>query len=236
MLSNNFWKKYFEVYDYLNELMPYQEVLSSIIEKLEVKSGDKIFDAGSGTGNLAHKLHQLGAEVVGLDNSEVGVQIHKKKIPEANVFIGDLTKPLPFKDLQFDKVCSNNTIYTLPKSARSFLFKELNRVLKPGGIIVVSNIKEGFNPTYIYISHINREIEINGIIKSIIKVVKMSIPTIKIFYYNYLIKKENNSGSYDFMKENEQKELLKESGFEKISDNQLVYSNQAVLNKAYKKL
>ena len=47
MLDSNFWKNYFEVYDFLNLLPPYQELLSDICQALEIKKGEKILEAGN---------------------------------------------------------------------------------------------------------------------------------------------------------------------------------------------
>lgn len=54
MLDSQFWAKYFKVYDTLNQLIPYQDLLDLFLKKLELlSSGDKnILDVGSGTGNL----------------------------------------------------------------------------------------------------------------------------------------------------------------------------------------
>jgi ubiquinone/menaquinone biosynthesis C-methylase UbiE len=234
MLDTNFWKKYFKVYDILNKLVPYQELLDVIYNELKIKRGDKILDVGSGTGNLAIKLKKNGGDVIGLDFSKEGIEIHKKKDCNAKIVLGDIKEPFPFSDNYFNKICSNNTIYTIPKDARLGVFKEFFRVLKPGGVVVVSNIIKGFKPFEIYKAHIYREIKNCGIFHATYRTIKFIKPTVKIFYYNYLIKKENKYGNYDFLDENEQKKLLKSSGFVRISENKFVYSEQAILNSAHK--
>src|SRR3989338_7144235 len=213
MLNTTFWKKYFEVYDLLNELIPYRELLDKICEELDVKNGDLVLDAGAGTGNL-------------------GVGIEKKKTPFAELVIVDLSRPLPFENNYFDKICSNNTIYTIPRKYREDIFREFYRVLKPRGKVVVSNITLGFNPFKIYLTHIKQSFRKIGIMNTMLKVIKLAIPTIKIFYYNHLIQKEDRSGRYDFFEVDEQKDLLRKTGFTNISENKSVYVGQAVLNTA----
>jgi len=56
MLDSKFWKRYFKVYDVLNLLIPYQELLNTICDELDIKPGEKILEAGCGTGNLALKI------------------------------------------------------------------------------------------------------------------------------------------------------------------------------------
>ena len=227
MKDELFWKKYFKVYDRLNELIPYQELLSDIANELEIKDGEIIFEAGSGTGNLAMKIHEKGGQVVGMDTSETGISLHKKKLPESLVIIGDIVARLPFQDDYFDKVCSNNVIYTLEKEKRTSVLNEFYRVLKPGGMIVIANLAIGFKPWRIYFDHLKKDSKRNGLSETISRTIKLFIPTLKIFYYNYLIKIENGQGRYSFMEKDDHLNLLKNAGFRGISENKPVYSNHS---------
>lgn len=233
MIEADFWKKYFEVYDILNELRPYQDLLSLIIERAKVHSGDLILDAGAGTGNLAILLEKNGAKVVAFDSSEAGLAQYQQKNPKATTKIGNILEPLPFADGYFDKICSNNVLYTLPRGSRGKVAKELYRVLKPGGLIVVSNIIEGFSPVKIYRDELVLDFK-NSAVMAFSKIVRFLVPTIKIFYYNFLIKKENKSGGYDFFKKGEQSDLLLSAGFIDISNDLSVYANQGVLTSGHK--
>jgi len=44
MLDTNFWHKYFQVYDVLNLAIPYQELLNSICDELDIKKGERILE------------------------------------------------------------------------------------------------------------------------------------------------------------------------------------------------
>src|SRR3989344_4264081 len=90
MLDTRFWKKYFEVYDVLNELEPYRNLLGTFLSQLGDVRGKKILDAGAGTGNLAVLLKNNGGEVVGLDYSGEGLRIFKQKLPNSQTIIHDL--------------------------------------------------------------------------------------------------------------------------------------------------
>lgn len=234
MLDQKFWKKYFKTYDVLNSAIPYQELLDDIIQSAEIKKGDLVFDAGSGTGNLSVKLKKIGAKPISLDFSEEGLGLHKKKDQNAETILQSLTEKLPFEDNYFNKIVTNNVIYTIDKKYRKNVFDEFYRVLKPGGIIVVANIHKDFKPLIIFTDHLKKSMKRFGIFKTLGDLLVLGISTIKIFYYNYLIKKENQSGGYDFVKENDQKELLIQSQFNNISKNKLVYSGQSYLNKGVK--
>jgi ubiquinone/menaquinone biosynthesis C-methylase UbiE len=232
MLDINFWKKYFKTYDILNLVIPYQELMEEIIKDSAVNKGEIVLDAGAGTGNLAARLKQMGVKVIALDNSQEGLDRVKFKNPKIETVCHNLVKSLPFSNDYFDKIVSNNVIYTLPSEDRVKVFKEFYRVLRPGGKIVVSNVREGWKPMKIYADHFKKDIKRNGLVSVIFKAVKMAIPTFKIFYYNAKIKK--NEGKGHLIKENEQKELFSISGFKGISENKSVYANQAILNSAVK--
>lgn len=231
MLDANFWKKYFREYDLLNKLEPYDNLLNQLCEAGKPEKGKIILDAGTGTGNLARKISERGAEVIGVDFSKEGLEIYKKKIPNSENLIWDLTKtPLPFPDSRFDAIVSNNTIYALPTESRPPLFKDFYRILKPGGKIAIANVHKGFKPLKIYLEHLKWSFKNKGWIKTFFEIIQLAIPTLKIFYYNYLIKKENRNSKYSFVESGEQKKLLESSGFKNISSDKYVYANQGILN------
>lgn len=230
MLDTKFWHKYFKVYDILNLVIPYQDLLNEIMKELDVKRNDLILDAGVGTGNLAVLLEKEGARVMGLDFSKEALDIYKSKNPKVEIILADLTKKLPFPNNHFDKIVSNNTLYALPEKIQSLCVKEFYRILKLGGKVVISNPKQGWSVLAIYSNAISSEVEINGIFKTVGKIIKMILPTTKIFYYNHFIKKEVH---YHFFKIGEQKMLLEKAGFIGCYEKP-VYAEQAILVGAYK--
>ncbi len=230
MLDSRFWERYFAVYDNLNQLIPYQELLSSLESELELQSDDVVLDVGSGTGNFMIRIRGKCKEVIGIDYAKEGIELHKKKDPQAKAILHDITKPFPFSDSYFTKVVSNNAIYALMLPQQKEAFSEMARVLKSGGTVVVSNVKEGWSAWEIYKKAIKGEIEQNGLLFAATKVIKIIIPTVKIFYYNLWIAKESK---YHFLKEGEQSNLLKETGLIPIKEIP-VYAGQALLTKAIK--
>ena len=234
MLDSNFWKNYFKVYDVLNLLIPYQELLETICDELEIKPGEKILEAGCGTGNLALKIKERGAEVVGLDNCKEALDIYHQKDPKAELVLADLAKKLSFPDGCFDKIASNNTLYAVPRNKRDQLMKEFLRILKPDGRIVLANMRERWKPIFVYIDHIKKDIKNSGLLVVFLKVIKNIIPTIKMFYYNSKALKADKTGTFSFFKSDEQRSLLMKNGFKNVSKNISVYSEQAILNSAKK--
>jgi ubiquinone/menaquinone biosynthesis C-methylase UbiE len=238
MLDNAFWKKYFEFYDELNVVIPYQELLDDIAQEAEIKDGDVILDAGCGTGNFELRLRQghpdLKVKVIGIDNILEGLDIYKKKIKNAEVKLVDLTQPLPFQNNYFDKIVSNNVLFTIDHEKRREILNEFFRMLKPGGKIVISNALCGFSPLKVYLDFIKKEIRRSGYYKTFLLMARMYKPTVKMFYYNWDDKKGSGFGECRSMDEGEQIRKLAKAGFKNISDDKYVYADQAILNSAEK--
>lgn len=238
MLDQEFWKKHFKVYDILNKSVPYQEVMDEIIKETGIKNNDIVMDAGCGTGNFELRLRKkqpgLKAKIIGLANSPDGLEIYQKKIKNARTVLADLTERLPFEDNFFDKIISNNTLFTIGHEKRIDVLRELRRVLKPGGKIVVSNIKYEWSPYKIYLESIKAEFKRSSFLKAIVVFLKTLLPAIKLLSYNRIIVKEGFFGDYRCMDDNEQAKCLAKAGFKNISEDKHVYANQSILNSAEK--
>ena len=185
-LDTNFWSNYFKIYDVLNLAHPYRELMNLVIDMIPKINNQNILDAGSGTGNLSTKLSILGGKVHSLDNSKEGLEIHLSKDRMANIYLHDLSKPLPFEDNFFDSIISLNTICFINKEDRERIFFEFYRVLKDDGKIIVVNLLDGFRPYKIFLSHIRFSIKDNGILISLKDIVSLFIPALKIFYYSII--------------------------------------------------
>jgi ubiquinone/menaquinone biosynthesis C-methylase UbiE len=234
MLSKTFWEKYFTVYDSLNELIPYQQLLQTILVELELFPKAIVLDAGAGSGNLSLEIKNAEAFPIGLDSSDVGLKIYKEKIPDGSVLNADLLDKLPFPDNFFDRIVSNNTLYTISRLKRPYVISEFYRVLKPRGIVVISDLNTSFKPLHIFLSHISFSFNKVGLLKTVATLVNFFVPTVKIFYYNYRIKREAVIGAYDFFYENEQAQLLENAQFKVLKQSYKVYSGCGYLAKATK--
>ncbi|WP_040979424.1 class I SAM-dependent methyltransferase [Oceanobacillus jeddahense] len=105
---------------------------SHLLELLSPVAGEKILDIGCGTGDLAYKIYQHGAQVIGVDKSENMVQQANQKYPEITFMPKDVLE-LPYKN-DFDAVFSNATLHWIkqPKEALQHIYNSL----RPGGRFV----------------------------------------------------------------------------------------------------
>jgi ubiquinone/menaquinone biosynthesis C-methylase UbiE len=225
-----FWEKYFRTYDLLNEAIPYQKLMQSLTEACEVQKGDLILDAGSGTGNLCLRLKEQGAKPIGFDFSEKAIEIHRRKDKDANVILGNLTNMLPFLDNVFDKVVSNNVLYTINRNIRLNVMREFQRILKLNGKLVIANVHNKFNPLLIFIDHFRLSIKSKGLLRTVVDLQNKAIAIAKMFYYSYRLIGEDRGGKYAFMEEDEQRSLLLQAGFRNVPATIKSYSNQSYMD------
>jgi ubiquinone/menaquinone biosynthesis C-methylase UbiE len=101
----------------------------------------RVLEVGGGEGELAERIvKEIGAEVVGIDQSERMVEIQRSKGIDARV--GDV-EDLPFAEREFDVAVAAWMLYHVVDLDRGLA--ELARVLRPGGrLVAVTNSIEHF--------------------------------------------------------------------------------------------
>ncbi|MEK6792024.1 MAG: class I SAM-dependent methyltransferase [Deltaproteobacteria bacterium] len=108
-----------------------------------LRPGQRALDAGCGTGIYALALAQKGLSVVASDSSPemIGLAASKAAARSVNVeFVEASVQRLPFRDNEFDLVVAIGVLCFVNSKARSIALKEMRRVLKPGGRIVVGTL------------------------------------------------------------------------------------------------
>ncbi|MEC1566773.1 class I SAM-dependent methyltransferase [Bacillus velezensis] len=117
-----------------------------------LKPDMKVLDVGTGRGLLAIAAAQKGADVSAIDkwsswdlvgNGRDAFEKNRQaeRAPEIDLYDG-LAQDMPFPDETFDFVISHFTVHNISgRKKRERAIAEMVRVLKPGGTLAVSDIK-----------------------------------------------------------------------------------------------
>ena len=104
----------------------------------------EVLDLACGTGTLAirAKRQHPGCEITGIDADDRILKIARgkaKKEGQAINFQQGFSTKLPFRDRHFDCVLSSLFFHHLLPDAKQLTFREVHRVLKPGGQLHIAD-------------------------------------------------------------------------------------------------
>ncbi len=105
-----------------------------------------ILDVGCGDGRDTSFLGKKGADVVGLDLSKKMVDLARECYPDCKFVYGDI-RYTPFSDNTFDCIWASASLIHFPKNKLKEVQKEIYRILKKEGILVLS-FKKGKGEGY----------------------------------------------------------------------------------------
>ena len=115
----------------------YFEILDRVIEASKIKEEMSVLDIGVGTGLLWERI-SVKLNIFGMDISEKMLnKIQQKRLP-VQVIIGDFLN-IPFLNNSFDRIISTFAFHHLTFEEKEQAFLEMDRVLKPCGIIVIGD-------------------------------------------------------------------------------------------------
>ena len=129
-----------------------------IVEMAGIKPGDKVLDVACGTGSLtltAEKAVGKSGSVHGIDASAEMIEVARKKAQRrgsSTVFEVGLVEKLGYPDATFDVVISRLAIHHLPGDLKRQGFREIWRVLRPGGRLFVADFRVPNNPVLAHVT------------------------------------------------------------------------------------
>ncbi len=132
----NFFCRWAPIYDIAS--FPLFIIRDRVVDFTDARNGSKILDVATGTGKQAFAFAKKGHDVIGIDLSEDMLKIAKKNnaYPNLRFEEADATK-LPFKNNCFDVSCISFALHDMPLSIGEKVIKEMVRVTKPKGIIMI---------------------------------------------------------------------------------------------------
>ena len=104
------------------------------VRRAEVRRGQRVLDCATGTGDLAIRFREAGAEVVGIDFTPEMIELARLKAPGVRFEVADVMS-LPFSSDSFDIASIAFGIRNVadPKKA----IGEMARVVRPRGKVIV---------------------------------------------------------------------------------------------------
>jgi ubiquinone/menaquinone biosynthesis C-methylase UbiE len=109
------------------------------VEFVGVRDGEKVLDAGCGTGSLSETLAKLtgASKIVGIDPSKGFVEYARTKVtdPRVTFELGD-AQNMPYPDVSFDRCMALLAIDHIPDARKATI--EMRRVTKTAGIVATA--------------------------------------------------------------------------------------------------
>jgi len=102
----------------------------------DVRGRGNVCDMGCGPGHVAQYLHEAGTAVFGLDLSP-GMLQHARRLNPAILFHEGNMMALDLPDEMLAGITAFYAIVNIPKESLPLVFREMERVLKPGGLLLL---------------------------------------------------------------------------------------------------
>ncbi len=122
----------------------------TILENLNICSGQTILDAGCGNGYMSKKFSKLvgHGKVFALDPDRGLTANLQREVEGTNIeaFVGDITKPTGLEGSSIDLVYLSTVFHIFSDAQINGFVSEIKRILKPEARLAVVNIKKEETP------------------------------------------------------------------------------------------
>jgi len=111
-------------------------LVRAFVELVKARGEEPVADLGSGPGYVTALLNELGVRAFGVDVSPKMVALARKAHPELRFHVGTMTA-LDLPDETLGGIFSLFSVIHVPESELPALCREFNRVLVPGGYVLL---------------------------------------------------------------------------------------------------
>lgn len=119
---------------------------------------DKIvLDVGCWTGQFEQLAYKSAKKMVAIDSNPEAIEFAKRNLPDVKFIVAKADK-LPLPNSYFDTVFLMDVLEHVPKGSEDEVLRQIHRVIKPGGILVISTPNKHplsilLDPAYFLLGH-----------------------------------------------------------------------------------
>jgi SAM-dependent methyltransferase len=124
------------IFNELQHKPPDRELLNRFAA--EIPGRGVVCDMGCGPGHVARYLRDAGTSVFGLDLSPQMIEQARRLNPDISFREGNMMAPLGLEDSTLAGITSFYAIVNIPKEFLPLVFQEMERVLQPGGLLLLA--------------------------------------------------------------------------------------------------
>lgn len=128
--------------EYLKNTNEIPQRLQALMKIADIRRDMKILDVGCGRGEIIRECIREGVFAIGIDYSMAAIKLAKKSLinkPSMNntfLLLGDVNE-LPFERNYFDRVIMSDVVEHLEMTQLKKALYEIQRILKPGGKLII---------------------------------------------------------------------------------------------------
>lgn len=116
-----------------------KRILDSYLERVNLEDSS-VLEVGCGTGRFLPFMAEKGCNITGIDISEEMLKVARRRVDQSEhkkiTLLQNDADEIPFRDNSFDIIYSILVINLIPDFKTAF--REINRVIKPGGLFIFS--------------------------------------------------------------------------------------------------